>query len=95
MGDHRISLTIRAKFHGKVYEIKDAWWNWCGPVDPRVIEFFEEMTEDGMRRYHEKMWEADREERARKAEERDRAESERLKAKYGDQGDGISMTFGR
>ena len=82
MGDHRITLSIKAEFHGKTYEIKDAWWNWCGPVDRRVIEFFEEMYSDGMARYHDAIFEAETEERDRETEKREREELVRLKQKY-------------
>jgi hypothetical protein len=84
MGDHRATLSIKFEFHGKVYEIKDAWWNWdvSGELDRRVVEFFQEATEDGLRRYHEAEDVYQMERRLEETEKAERAELDRLKAKY-------------
>lgn len=84
MGDHRITLNIRAEFHGKVYEIKNAWWNYNGHqgVDERVITFFENMWTDGYNRWWEDVHAEQIEHEKREAEQRERQELVRLKAKY-------------
>jgi hypothetical protein len=84
MGDHRISLTIKAEFHGKIYEIKDAWWNYQGHdgVDRRVIDFFERMWDDGYRRWADDVDAYHQQQKAKETEETERAELIRLKLKY-------------
>lgn len=84
MGDHRISLTIKAEFHGKTHEIKDAWWNYSGHngVDERVIDFFERMWDDGYSRWQDENMAYERRQRAKETEAEERALLARLKAKY-------------
>lgn len=85
MGDHRASIKIEFEFHGKTYKM-DSWVNYFPDgdgVDRRVQEFFEKAYNDGMRRYQDELFEADRERREREQEEADRAEYARLKAKFG------------
>lgn len=84
MGDHRISLTIKAEFHGQIYEIKDAWWNYSGHngVDQRVIDFFERMWDDGYRRWADDVDAYNKKQKAKETEEAELAELSRLKMKY-------------
>jgi hypothetical protein len=85
VGDHRVSLSIKAEFHGKTYEIKDAWWNYNGwdGLDSRVVEFFEHMWSDGYGRYLDDVYEAQEEQRKAKQEKDEREQLEKLKQKYG------------
>lgn len=83
MGDHRITLSIKAEFHGKTYEIKEAWWNWSGPeVDSRVKDFFESMWEDGYSRWLEGIRADQKEQNKAGIEKEERAQLAKLKAKY-------------
>ena len=88
MGDHRASVTIHFEFHGHKASIKDAWWNWspdsseCHGVDQRVIDFFREATDAGMRRWDEQMANYWADELRAATERSERAQLEALKAKY-------------
>jgi hypothetical protein len=85
MGDHRASIKIEVDFHG-FKDKADMWINYCDSdgngVDSRITEFFGNMYEKGMAKYHADQWEYEEEKREREQEEKDRKEFERLKAKY-------------
>jgi hypothetical protein len=84
MGDHRISLKIEFSMHG--YEDKlDAWWNFYDDevhgVDQRAIEWLRECHERAMDKYLEARCSAE-ERRNAEAENAEREQLARLKAKY-------------
>lgn len=88
MGDHRASITIIARAHGVERRMVDAWINYFpedGGVSPdrRVREFFEEWWSDALQAYDRSVAPVHREE----SERRERAEYERLSAKYGEKQD--------
>lgn len=85
MGDHRASIKITARFHGKDYST-DMWINYfpyegCG-CDERVCKFFNEMYQEGMIRYEKLIWESDKENREKHEKEAELREFARLKKKY-------------
>lgn len=84
MGDHRADIKIKFWFHNKTYKY-DAWINYSPDsdgLDNRVVEFFRESYEDGIRRYDE-LVAKDEEKRNREfVREKELAELKRLKLKY-------------
>lgn len=94
MGDFRATIRIEVEMFEKTYRFhpetgpfsNGAWLNWSPDeddgIDSRVREFFARMWEDAQQRHAELVHESRREEREREAETRDRAEYERLKAKF-------------
>jgi hypothetical protein len=93
MGDHRAEVKVSMHLHGKTYEAHWGWINWDihAGIDRRVTEWFEECSRDALNRFQDEMWEAERENREAETERKDRAEYERLKAKYdAQQSDGTS-----
>ena len=85
MGDHRASIKIEMEFHGKVSKT-DMYINYCpmddSGVDSRIIDFFEQAYREGMVRYHDAMYEADRERREWAEREADLKKLAELKEKY-------------
>jgi hypothetical protein len=83
MGDHRLSITIKAEFHGKTYEY-DNWMNYNGfdGVDRRIIEFFEAIWDDGYARFQQQIHESEKEQREEQTRRNELAELQRLKEKY-------------
>ena len=82
MGDHRFDCEIKFDFHGKVYTFGPCWLNW-GPsevdfIDQRIVDFFRKSVDDAMGRHAESTYAALDQEWDR----RERAEYERLKAKF-------------
>ena len=84
MGDHRAEVKVEMTLHGKTYTHHWGWINWDihGGIDRRVTEWFEECSRDALARFHDEMWKAEADEREAATEAKDRAEFERLKAKY-------------
>jgi hypothetical protein len=89
MGDFRMTVQIEVDYLDKHYQFGvdgGASINWCPEdgesIDPRVKEFFDAMWDDARSRYNDLVWESRREEESKATEKRDRAEYERLKAKY-------------
>ena len=88
MGDHRASIKIEFEMYGEKKKA-DMWINWspdsseCHDVDQRVIDFFREESLSMRAKYDEEMFDyhAEREKQAK--EEAERAEFDRLFAKYG------------
>ena len=85
MGDHRADIKVEFSIHGKTY--KQSWWiNWFPDdtgVDQRITDWFSERWEDALARYNMSLAELNREATERELEFCERAELERLKAKYG------------
>lgn len=86
MGDHRASIRITAKFHGKTYDSNDWWINYspsgdCG-CDERVCQFFKKMWEEGHAAYEKSLADYWSEKDKEQTEKNEKAELERLKAKY-------------
>lgn len=88
MGDHRAEIHITFNFHGKKYKCDLDWINYCPTevdgVDQRVVEFFRESFENGIRRFEKQVYESHQEQRERETERQERAELERLQTKYGE-----------
>jgi hypothetical protein len=85
MTDQRCRVVITFNFHNKDYKF-NACINWFPDeygVDERVVEFFRDATADGLLRYHEACYEAEREERERRQERDERATLDALTKKYG------------
>ncbi len=84
MGDHRAECHIQFKYHGKEYRLDLDWVNWCPSegIDTRVVEFFDDATQDALDRYHDGIREDDERRKRADQEEHDRAEFSRLKAKF-------------
>lgn len=84
MGDHRIGLKIEFSMHGHTEKL-DAWWNFSERdvpgVDHRVIEWLQAQYEIAMDKYLEAECSAEERMRA-EAENHEREELARLKAKY-------------
>jgi hypothetical protein len=84
MGDHRANIVIEFDFHGKKYKY-DAWLNYFpndAGNDIRVMEFFQESYEDGMRRYEEQMAEIHRKANKEQIEREEKQLYENLKKKF-------------
>jgi hypothetical protein len=88
MGDFRMTVQVRIVYLDKEYvfgEGDGASINYDGfedGIDPRVRDFLQATWNDCQARYRELAWESQREERQKEQERHDRAEFERLKAKY-------------
>jgi len=84
MGDHRAEVKLEMTLHGKTYKHKFDWINWdiYGGCDRRVIECFEDWSRDALSRFNNEMAEAEEAANAEENERKERAELERLKAKY-------------
>lgn len=87
MGDFRASIKIEFSMLG-VERKADMWINWppqdgWGSMDRRIVEFFEEATLAAYDKFQQEEYAAEEEKRQREAEQRDRAEYERLLAKFG------------
>ena len=88
MGDHRMSIKIEAKFHG-VERKMDSYCNFYPAsgypsIHHAVIEFFEQLYDDGMDVYNEQFRAYEHQAREREQEEQDRRDFIRLQAKYKD-----------
>jgi hypothetical protein len=86
MSDFKASVKIEFTMFDKTYKLDDygTYYGWdTGGISPRVAEFFREAWDDAQARYAEMLHESRREEREKEQERLDRAEYERLKAKYG------------
>lgn len=82
MGDHRVNIKIEFVAHGKTYMTDmsiNYWPDESTGVDERVAEFFRTSWDDALGVYYGLVAEAE----ARAREREERAELERLKAKYG------------
>lgn len=80
MGDHRVSFKITFEMHNHK-KTWDAWLNWSDSIPEQVAEWFEEQHSKAMDNWFNA--ECAREDRARaEAENREREELARLKAKY-------------
>lgn len=84
MGDHRAECWVKFVFHGKTYEWQSGWANWNDGEShiQEVTRFLEESTEDGLGRYNAEVAEAEWKASAAERERQERAEYERLKAKF-------------
>lgn len=84
MGDHRASITIKFSFHGKEYDHE--WWiNWHpndDGCDQRIVDWFRECADDGYARFSEANFAYERQMKLEQEEAMERAEYERLKAKF-------------
>lgn len=84
MGDHRVSIKATFEMHGVKDKI-DWWLNWSDDIPQRVHDWVEGQKEKAM----QKFWDEDAEYQERKVREqkeaedtKERAEYERLKAKF-------------
>lgn len=85
MGDHRASIKIEMEFHG-VKDSTDMWINYvpesCCSMDRRVADFFQSVYERGMDIYQAEMKKEDIKRNRKQIEAKEKAEYERLKAKF-------------
>ncbi len=85
MGDHRANIKIEMEFHG-VKDDCDMWVNYfprdCCNMDQRVIDFFNNVHEKGMRKYEVIMEKSYARQNKDKIEKQEKAELKRLKEKY-------------
>jgi hypothetical protein len=71
--------------HGHIADYDYGWCNWSDNgdgIDQRIVDWFRAQVEIAMDLYNERIYEADRVNREAEGEKRDRAEFQRLKAKY-------------
>lgn len=84
MGDHRCNFKATFKMHG-VEDSCDMWINWSpgdSGVDHRITDWISNLADKAMAKWHAQV-EADRMEATKgERETAERAEYERLKAKY-------------
>ena len=80
MGDHRVSLKVEFSMHGHEAKI-DQWVNYTPDYAERIAEWLRVQIEKAMDNYLEAEWDAGIL-RRKEVEGRERAELERLKAKY-------------
>ncbi len=84
MGDARASVKIEFSIYGE--EFKQEWWiNWFpedGMCDRRITEWFEACYSKAREKYDDELYESQRAERDRIEEATERAQLEKLKAKY-------------
>lgn len=85
MGDHRITIKATFSMHG--VEDKIDWWlNWSDDIPQRVYDWVEHNKQKAMRKYRDEDAEY-QEQKAKEERERveaaERADYERLKAKFG------------
>lgn len=85
MGEHRASIKIEFEFH----DVKREYYGFinytpesCCNMDRRIIDFFNDVYQEGLFKYFEECQKREAEEEKEKIEEHDRAEYERLKAKF-------------
>lgn len=84
MGDSRFHLKAEFEIYGEKFEW-DASLNWCadsGEIDERIRDWFLSCYDSAYEKYQDQIYEADRERREKAEEVSERAELERLKAKY-------------
>lgn len=84
MGDHRISLKAKFEMHGHVAEL-DQWRNYYDGYPDEIHDWLIKQIEIGMQKFYDADFEYQEEKRrAAEAEKEatERAELERLKAKY-------------
>jgi hypothetical protein len=84
MGDHRASIKVKFEMHGHKAE-QDWWINWHDEgegCDRRIIDWFRAQSGIAMSRYDAAMAEHFAEQHKAETEAAERAELERLKAKY-------------
>lgn len=84
MGDWRASVKIEFVLRGEKREA-DMWINWDMEtgMDERVVEFFQQATEEIRTKVEDEEWRAGEAARVAQREVDERAELERLTAKYG------------
>lgn len=84
MGDHRCGIKIEFDAHGKVYktDMNINYFDNGDGIDQRVVDWFSECWGDAFSRYNGQIYEAMKEQRKREEEHYERAQLERLKAKY-------------
>lgn len=85
MGNHRFTITIKMTFHDEKGEIKDGWFNWDGGrdgIDSRIIKLIENVRDRGFAKYDRDMETYWAEQNKGEKEKAERAEYERLKAKF-------------
>lgn len=83
MGDWRAQVQIKFSLRGIERECDMSInWDMDSPVDQRVVDFFEEARQAALDKVYEEEWENGEASRQREEEARDRAEFERLKAKF-------------
>lgn len=87
MGDHRADIKIKFSMYGETREA-DMWINWspgssdCDDVDQRVIDFFRNAYLEMRAEYDALFWEEEKRRQELAQEVAERAEYERLKAKF-------------
>lgn len=87
MGDRRTSIKIEFSMHGETKKA-DMWINWspdssdCHGVDQRVIDFFSQAAQEMEYKFWEEVERDARRRQKEAAEEAERKEYERLKAKF-------------
>lgn len=83
MTDMKANVKIEFHFMGKTYAM-DSYINYSGAdgVDERVVEFFQEAYDDGMKRYNEQVRKYYMEKHAKEIEQEEREILAALKAKY-------------
>jgi hypothetical protein len=85
MGDHRFTITIKMSFRDEKGEIVDGWFNWDGGrdgIDSRIIKLIEDVRDRGFAKFDGRMAEYWAEQNKAEIERTERAELDRLKAKY-------------
>jgi hypothetical protein len=85
MGDHRFSITIKMSFHDEKGEINDGCFNWDGGrdgIDSRIIKLIEDVRDRGFAKFDFDMAKYWAEQNKAETEKAERAELERLKAKF-------------
>ena len=82
MGDHRANIKIEMEFHGEK-KTAEMWINYfpeeCCGMDKRVVEFFQEVYEKGMKKFDHIL----EKQREKEIENEEKMELERLQKKYG------------
>jgi hypothetical protein len=84
MGDHRFNFKATFEMHG-VKGSCDMWLNWSprdGEVDHRIIEWISGLAMQAMDKWHAEVEDNRAQQRAEEIERAERAEYERLKAKF-------------
>jgi hypothetical protein len=80
MGDHRFELKAEFSMHG--HEKKINWnLNWSDSIPERLAEWVEQQYQEAMNFWYEAEWTAE-DHRNAEIERTERAELDRLKAKY-------------
>lgn len=84
MGDHRASIQIKFEMHGIEKEI-DMWINWYDNgygIDDRIIDFFQEASNEAINKHEQEVWEYNKAEREKKSLEEDKIKYEELKKRF-------------